>query len=90
MNDLERYCKEEILPYMTRKTLNMKHTAYGLKHLVESEIGRYVSQDELQQVLLTFGYPVNDFYPISQKFYKEYVKRKLQRRRDGYCDRKYE
>ena len=71
MNDLELYCKNELIPYMTRKTLNTKHSAYGLKHIVEKEIGRYVSQDELQQALLKFGFPVNDFYPISQKYFKK-------------------
>lgn len=87
MNDLDLYCMKEILPYMTRKTLNMKHTAYGLKHIAESEIGRYVSQNELQRTLAKFGYPVNDFYPISQNFYKEYVRRKNQKWREGYYGR---
>ena len=29
---------EELVPYMTRKTFNPKHSSYGLKHIAEREI----------------------------------------------------
>lgn len=70
MNDLLEYCHKEILPYMTRKTPNEKHSVYRLKHIAEAEIGRYVSQEEMQEALLTFGYPISTFYPLREEFFK--------------------
>ena len=71
MITLLQYCKEELLPYMTRKSPNTNHSLYKLKHVIEKEIDRYIPLTELQQTLLLLGYPVSDYYPISESFFKE-------------------
>jgi len=71
MKTLLQYCKEELLPYMTRKSPNTNHSLYKLKHVIEKEIDRYIPLTELQQTLLLLGYPVSDYYPISETFFKE-------------------
>lgn len=68
---LKEWIRVNLLPYMTLKHPNKKHSAYALKHTVEKEIGRYVSQEELQDILHECGYPVNDYYPVSERFFKE-------------------
>lgn len=83
MNDLIRYCEEKLLPYMTRKTVNRKHSAYRLKNMAERDLRRYVSQEEFQQALSSLGYSVSDYYPLSEKFFIErYNKRR--KRGGGY------
>ena len=71
------YCKNVLLPYMNRKTINFKHSSYGLKHIVEREIDMYVSNGTLKYCLAMLGVKgyqewgnPNICYPISQKFYK--------------------
>lgn len=56
---------------MTRKSPNTNHSLYKLKHIIEKEIDRYIPLAELQQTLLLLGYPVSDYYPISETFFKE-------------------
>ena len=45
------------------KRINTKYTSYTLKHVVESHIGRYVSNGELitAMILLGFEYRIDDF-----------------------------
>ena len=71
MITLLQYCKEQLLPYMTRKSSNTSHSIYEIKRIIEKEIDRYIPLKELQQTLLLLGYPVSDFYPISEAFFKE-------------------
>lgn len=68
---LHQWIQVNLMPYMTLKYPNKKHSAYALKHIAEEKIGRYVSQEELQEALQECGYPVSDYYPISEKFFKE-------------------
>lgn len=71
------YCKTNILPYMTRKTINRNHTSYGLKHIVEDKIDRYVSNGVLKYCLAVLGVKgyqkigdPNIYYPISEKYFR--------------------
>ena len=74
--DLFNYCRDVLMPYMTLKSANMKHSAYGLKHIVEKEIDRYISEEELVIALAALGrYPTkysqtSRYYPISEKYFK--------------------
>lgn len=70
MIELIRYCRNTLRPYMTRKTPNRKHSVYVLKHIVEAEIGQYVSEEELQMVLFGLGFPISDYYPIQEEYFK--------------------
>ena len=38
------------------KTNNRLHTSYGLKHLVESRVGFYVSNDDMKAAMLDCGF----------------------------------
>lgn len=71
MKTLLQYCKDELLPYMTRKSPNTRHSTYCMKRIIEKEIDRYIPMEELQQTLLILGYPVSDYYPISETYFKE-------------------
>lgn len=71
---LKNWIQVNLIPYMTLKQPNKKHSVYVLKHIVEKRFGRYVSQEKLQAVLQELGYPVSDYYPISERFFKEVFK----------------
>ena len=81
MDDLEKYCREVLLKYMTRKTPNTDHTAIGLRFIVEKEIGRHISQGDLTRALAELGIAPTMHYPISEKYYQYiHAKRKRERR----------
>ena len=83
MKELIYYCENTFLPYMTRKTLNKKHTAYQLKNLAERDLNRYVSKEEFQKAMAILGFPVSDYYPLSEQFFiNRYNKRR--KRGGGY------
>ena len=60
-----------LMPHMVLKSPNTRYSVYTLKHIAEREIGRYVSQEELQGVLSDLGFPVSEYYPVSNKFFRE-------------------
>jgi len=73
---VRRWAADNLIPYMTRKTINGRHTSYGLKHTAERELGMYVSNADIKLILAEFGIPFkarlfspNTSYPLSQKFY---------------------
>jgi len=68
---MNTWVKNRLIPYMTLKQPNRKHSVYRVKHIVEKQLGRYVSQEELQAVLAAHGYPISNYYPISESFFKE-------------------
>ena len=68
--DLGNWIDKQLMPYMTLKQPNKKHSAYELKHIAEREIGRYVCEGELQAALARRKYPVDDYYPIREAFFK--------------------
>lgn len=80
MDDLQRYCKDVLLKYMTRKTPNTGHTAIGLRFIVEKEIGRHISQGDLTRALAELGIAPTMHYPISEKYY-QYIHAKRKRER---------
>src|SRR5574344_862299 len=52
-----RWIDENISP---RKTPLLSHTSYGLKHILESDIGIYLTNNEFKDAMLSCGYaPVN-------------------------------
>lgn len=68
----EEWIDNNLMPYMTLKQPNKKHSAYAIKHIVEKYVGRYISQEELQSILEKHGFPVSDYYPISEYFFRRY------------------
>lgn len=56
---LQEWIRVHLLPHMT------------LKHTVEKKSGHCVSQEKMQGILHKCGYPVNDYYPVSERFFKE-------------------
>lgn len=68
---LMMWVADRLIPYMTLMRPNKKHSAYELKHIAEKEIGRYVCQGELQAALARRGFPMNDYYPIREEFFKK-------------------
>ena len=69
----------ELMPYMTRKSINERHNSYGLKHIAEEELGFYVSNGDIKLALLENGVPFKSYpgspntaYPLSQRFYKRH------------------
>lgn len=76
---IKAWIKMNLLPFMTLKTPNrkhtvycIKHTVYCIKHIVEKHTGKYISVDDLQAVLLEAGYPISRYYPISECFFRRY------------------
>jgi len=72
----------ELMPYMTRKTINDRHSSYGLKHIAENEIGFYVCNSDIKLILLENGVPFKKYpgspnvvYPLSQMFYNNRQRR---------------
>jgi len=67
--------KEWVLKNLVkRKTTNPHHTSYGLKHIAEQEIGRYVSNEEFHKTMIEAGFKAeylgfneNASFNISQK-----------------------
>lgn len=55
---LKHWIKENLKP---RKAINKTYSSYGLKDLLERDIGKYFSNDELKGAMLELGYSVEDF-----------------------------
>lgn len=70
MDELLLYCEKEILPYMILKKPNKRHGVYYFKHVVEADMKRYVSQQDLQDALAKLGFPESNYYPISEKYFQ--------------------
>lgn len=55
------------------KTINRRHTSYGLKHLAENRLGFYVSNDDMKAAMLACGFEakqvseLNCSYNISER-----------------------
>jgi hypothetical protein len=74
---IKAWVDTELMPFMTRKSINERHSSYGLKHVAESELGFYVSNGDIKLALLENGVPFkaefgspNPMYPLSERFYK--------------------
>lgn len=57
------------------KTINRKHSSYGIKHLIEEDLGSYVSNYDVKYAFAILGVKgvgesINYYYPISEKCYK--------------------
>lgn len=73
MNLLENWIDEKLMPYMTRKTINYGISSYGLKHIAESELGFYVANDTLKELLEERGVErvlvgKNAYYPLRRQW----------------------
>lgn len=70
-----------------KKTINYRHTSYGLKHLCERMVGFYVHNDVMKKALILEGYKVdtfrngqlklNWFFNISETSIKETNRKKI-------------
>lgn len=76
-NRVADFCRIQLLPCMTRSTVNFDFTSYGIKHAVEHEIGFYVSNGTVKLFLAESGIPgrsrgfqsPNLSYPLSKRLY---------------------
>lgn len=65
-----RWIRENLFP---RKTPNMSHSSYGMKHILEDDIGIYLTNNEFKDAMMICGYkPVDENklnwnYRISEK-----------------------
>lgn len=82
MDIIMHWCKTRLLPYMKNKSINYKHTSYGLKHICEREVGFYVTNGQLKIALAKLNVKhyqapnnPNCCYPISESFYKQLYKK---------------
>ena len=76
---IKSWVDTELMPYMTLKSINERHSSYGLKHVAERDVGFYVSNGDIKLALLENGVPFKAYpgspnisYPISQKFYRRH------------------
>ena len=74
---IKEWVETELMPHMTRMTINENHSSYGLKHVAEKELGFYVSNGDIKLVLLEKGVQYkscpnnpNTSYPLSEQFFK--------------------
>lgn len=78
MTDEPLDVKHEVLKWITenihpRKTPNLKHTSYGLKHIFQRDTKIYLTNNEFKDAMMICGYyPTNEHklnwtYCISQK-----------------------
>ena len=68
---LHQWIWKRLVPYMTLKRPNKKYSVFAIRHFAGKELGRYVSQEEMQTALKDFGFPVSKYYPVSDRFFKE-------------------
>ena len=66
------WVKDNLIPYMTLKNPNRRHSTYYLKHLVECHSGQYLSQEDLQTILADYGFPASNYYPVREEFFRRY------------------
>lgn len=58
------------------KTINRRHTSYGLKHLAQGRLGFYVSNDDMKAAMLACGFEavqvseLNCSYNLSERSIK--------------------
>jgi len=74
---IKDWVDNKLMPFMTRKSFNERHTSYGLKHIAEKELGFYVSNGDIKLALMENNVPFKEYpgspnvsYPLSQWFYK--------------------
>lgn len=67
---MEQFVDLYLLPYMTLKRPNRRHSVYAIKTIIERETKQYISLENLQDYLAKCGYPVSDFYPVSERFFR--------------------
>lgn len=67
---------EENLTHNLIKTINRRHTSYGLKHMCENDLGFYVSNYDIKYNMAMLGIQcknfngsINYYYPISLKWF---------------------
>ena len=79
---IKEWVEKELMPYMTRKSINELHHSYGLKHVAEKQIGFYVSNGDIKLALMEEGVPFKAYYrdpyvsyPLSERFYRDRMRR---------------
>lgn len=64
-NKIREWVRTELKPI---KSLNKKHSSYGLKHMCEKMVGFYVSNDMMKKALILEGYECGDTYGFNWHF----------------------
>ena len=78
LTDLPEQVQEAVLDWIRRnvsprKTLNKRHTSYGIKHCLQRDLGIYTTNNQFKHAMLLCGYmPENEpelnwIYRISEK-----------------------
>lgn len=81
---LRNWIKTNLYPI---KTINKWRTSYGMKHLIESDLREYFSNDEFKGGMIKEGYKVDDLlalnwcFNVSEKSVKDTEKRIYNKRR---------
>lgn len=75
MNDLKDWVNKRLMPHMTRNSINYNISSYQLKHVAERELGCYVSNEELMEVLTGMGVKCicvrrQAYYPLRSRWNK--------------------
>ena len=81
---IQEWVENNLMPFMSRQSINERHSSYGLKHIAENELGFYVSNGDIKLALMEEGVPFKEYpgspnvcYPLSQKFYKAKERRNI-------------
>lgn len=78
MDDMPREERTEVLAWIRdnirpRKTPNHRHSSYGMKHILESDTGIYLTNNQFKDAMMLCGYmpldadELNWCYRISQR-----------------------
>ena len=58
--------------FVESKTLT-KSTSYGFKHMLESDLGGYISNYAFKMLMLEAGFKAEDYTVVNWRFYAKYV-----------------
>lgn len=77
---LRKFIRENL---ETRKTINYKHSSYGLKHTCEAILGFYIHNDVIKKALILEGFEaetskLNWYFNISEKSFDNLLEIRLQ------------
>lgn len=78
---VKKWVRENLIP---RKTINHRHSSYGLKHTCENMVGFYVHNDVIKKALILEGFKANTkqlnwFFNIKEKSFNILTRKKLKK-----------
>lgn len=75
---IKKWLIDNVIPCLT-KTIDIHHSSYQLKHVIENELGFYVNNYDIKYHMAMLNIPFiqdddspNCNYPISKKFWKKH------------------